>query len=287
MLENDILQVKIRSKGAELFSIRNKETGLEYLWSGDPAFWAKTSPILFPIVGTLNDDAFLYRNKRYTLSRHGFARDMEFEISESTPDRAMFTLSSSQETMAKYPFAFRLRVKYEIEDDTLSVNYLVENEGNEDMYFSVGGHPAFRVPLIEGTNYEDYRLVFSQVENVQRWPISDRGLIEVYPGRFLDNSDTIQLTRTLFEKDAIVLKQLRSNRVSIQSHLHHHGLDFYFDGFPFLGIWAAPNADFVCLEPWCGIADSVDHNQEFTTKEGIEKMGPGQLWSRVWKVKFY
>lgn len=286
-VENDILLVKIKSKGAELVSIRSKETALEYMWSGDPAFWAKTSPILFPIVGTLKEDTFLYKNKAYNLPRHGFARDMEFEVTESAKDFAVFTLTSSPASIGKYPFEFRLQVRYKLKGNSLHVNYAVGNEGTGEMYFSIGGHPAFKVPLIDGTRYEDYYLMFNKVEEAPRWPISDKGLIETNPAVFINNTNKIQLTRKLFEQDAIVLKHLHSDCVSIRSLEHDHGLDFYFERFPFFGIWAAKDADFVCLEPWCGIADSVNHNQELIRKEGIEKIGAGESWSREWKVDLY
>lgn len=287
LVENDNLLVGIKSKGAELFSIRSKKTGLEYMWNGDPAFWAKSSPILFPIVGTLKEDTYVYKNKSYNLSRHGFARDMEFEVTESANDFAEFTLKSSPATIGRYPFEFRLKVRYSLKGGTLHVNNTVGNAGAEEMYFSIGGHPAFKVPLTDGTRYEDYYLLFNKVEEAPRWPISDKGLIETNPVAFIQNTNRIQLTRNLFEQDAIVLKHLHSDCVSIRSAKHDHGLDFYFEGFPFFGIWAARNADFVCLEPWCGIADAVHHNQELTSKEGIEKISAGESWSREWKVTLY
>lgn len=286
-VENDNLLVKIKSKGAELVSIRSKETGVEYMWSGDPTFWAKTSPILFPIVGTLKEDTYLYKSKAYNLPRHGFARDMEFQVTESANDYAVFALTSSPTSMGKYPFEFRLKIRYSLKGNSLHVNYAVGNEGTGEMYFSIGGHPAFKVPLIDGTRYEDYYLMFNKVEEAPRWPISDKGLIETNPAVFINNTNKIQLNRKIFEQDAIVLKHLHSDCVSIRSFKHDHGLDFYFEGFPFFGIWAAKNADFVCLEPWCGIADAVNHNQELTRKEGIEKIGAGESWSREWKVVLY
>jgi len=286
-LENDILIVKVNAKGAELFSIVNKQTGLEYMWNADPAFWAKTSPILFPIVGTLWDDTFLYKNREYKLSRHGFARDAEFEVTESSNANVVFSIAATEESLKKYPFDFQLKVKYELEGNSLSVMYIVHNRGLEKMYFSIGGHPAFKVPLMDGTNYEDYYLLFNKVEDTPRWPISSNGLIESTPVSFMKNVDNIQLTKGLFYNDAIVLKHLRSDCISVRSDAHVHGLDFHFEGFPFFGIWAAKNADFVCLEPWCGIADSVNHDKELTTKEGIENLSAHEIWSRVWKVTLY
>jgi galactose mutarotase-like enzyme len=286
-IENEYLVVKVHSKGAELFSVFNRETGLEYMWSGDPAFWGKTSPVLFPIVGTLKGDKFIFGGNSYTLSRHGFARDVLFEVTRLADDKARFTLKSDEGSLKKYPFSFSLAIVYSLKDNFLHVEYSVENTGLGDMFFSLGAHPAFKVPLTEGTDYEDYYLQFSKKETVPRWPISAKGLIEEKPIPFIDHSERIALNKKLFFEDAIVLKHLSSNCISLKSDAQSHGLDFYFDGFPYIGLWAARNADFVCIEPWCGIADSVNHDQNFTTKEGIEKMGPTSSWSRMWKIRFF
>lgn len=286
-LENDLIKIVVKEKGAELNSLVSKVTGLQYMWSGDPVYWGKTSPILFPIVGTLKDNTYLYEEKKYSLTRHGFARDLVFQIAEQKNDHITFSLSSTQTTRTNYPFDFELRVKYQLLNDFLKVSYEVLNKKNKPMFFSIGAHPAFKVPLVEGSMYEDYFLQFNERENVPRWPISAEGLIKETSISFLKNSDIINLTRNLFDEDALVFKNLRSNMVSLKSTKHAHGLDFYFEGFSYLGIWAAKNADFVCIEPWCGIADSVAHDQNFASKEGIEKIGREESWTRTWRVKLY
>jgi galactose mutarotase-like enzyme len=287
-LENDSLLVQIRKKGAELFSVVNKANNLEYIWSGNPAFWGKTSPILFPIVGALKEDTYHYHQKAYKLTRHGFARDSDFDI-ESTEgtQKVSFLLKSSPETLLKYPFHFELRVTYEVIGFKLQISFAVKNIGNELMHFSIGAHPAFKVPLTSHTNYTDYFLEFNQVESENRWPIDSHGLIESQSVPFLTNARIINLTKELFYQDAIVLKNLKSNIISLKSHRHDHGIDFHFDHFKFLGLWAAKDADFICIEPWCGIADGVMHNQQFTQKEGIEKISPDESWSRTWHVTFF
>jgi galactose mutarotase-like enzyme len=286
-IENDFLVVKIKTKGAELNSAFNKKTKLEYMWSGDPAVWGKTSPILFPIVGTLKDDSYTYENKSYTLSRHGFARDLEFEIEQQEKGKVTFLLKSSESTLTKFPFPFVLRVAYALNANTLQVNYEVENTGEEKMYFSLGAHPAFKVPLADGFVYNDYYLMFNQTECLDRWPISKDGLIGMKPVVLALNTSKLNLTKGLFKQDALVFKNLSSNIISIKSDKNDHGLDFIFKDFPFMGIWAAPNADFVCIEPWCGIADSVNHNQQLENKEGIQSLDKNVSWTRTWQVKFY
>lgn len=286
-LENNFLQVTVDDKGAELKSLVSKSTGIDYMWSGDPAYWGKTSPILFPIVGALKDNTYIYKGKSYSLLRHGFARDMYFEVKQEEPETAVFCLESSDASREHFPFDFELEVKYKLAEDQLTVTYQVVNKDKKDMLFSLGAHPAFRVPMVENTSYEDHYLKFNQPENALRWPIVERGLISGTAVKFFEEDTRLNLTRELFYEDALVFKNLRSNTISIQSDRHAHGLDFQFEGFPFFGIWAAPNADFVCLEPWCGIADSVSHNQKLEKKEGIEKLPAQKTWSRSWRVHIY
>ena len=201
--------------------------------------------------------------------------------------RAQFKLKSDETTIKKYPFDFSLTITYSLQADSLHVEYTVENNSKEDMLFSLGAHPAFKAPLIDGTAYEDCYLEFNKSEMAPRWPISAKGLIEEKPVNFLDGSGRIDLRKELFYEDAIVLKHLKSDCISLRSTPHSHGLDFYFDGFPYIGLWAAGDADFVCIEPWCGIADSVSHDQQFEKKEGIEKVSPQSSWSRTWKARFF
>lgn len=286
-IENEFLKVIINAKGAELQSIFHKTHLLEYMWSGDSSFWAKKSPVLFPIVGTLKNDTYFYNNKPYKLGRHGFARDMEFETENQIAGSITFVLKSNETTLQHFPFLFEFYIKYSIEKNDLTVTYTVKNISGNEMYFSVGAHPAFKVPIVEGTIYSDYYLEFNEDETLARWPISPEGLIEKKPEPFLIAKNILPLSKELFYKDALVFKFPTSSMVSLRSDKTNHGLDFNFSEFPFLGIWAAKNADFVCIEPWCGIADSVDTNQQIKDKEGINKLNAGETFERSWKVSFY
>ncbi len=167
------------------------------------------------------------------------------------------------------------------------MTYEVLNLSEGEMYFSVGGHPAFRLPLAEGTVYDDYFLRFEQVENKGRWPISPDGLIEKEDLPLLQNTDMLRLSKDLFRQDALVFKSLSSSSLLLASEKTKHGLQFDFTGFPFLGIWAAKGADFICIEPWCGIADSVDTSQELTQKEGINRLAHKDRFNRTWSVRFF
>lgn len=284
-IENETLKVEINPKGAELTSLYHKMHQQEYMWSGDPAFWGKHSPVLFPVVGTLKNNTYVYKGHTYQLGRHGFARDKQFVVDKQLPDTVSFLLKHTEETLQVFPFAFDLYIRYTLAGNALAVSYDVINTGKEDMYFSVGGHPAFKVPLTTDTTYEDYILEFNQSETAPRWPISPDGLIEITSLPLLKQSDRLPLAKALFQQDAIVLKELHSTKVTLRSDKTARGLQFDFPGFPFLGIWAAKNADFVCIEPWCGIADSVDTDQQLENKEGINKLMAGERFTRTWTVE--
>ena len=286
-IENNSLQVTINPKGAELQSIVHKGNSLEYLWSGDPAFWGKKSPVLFPIVGGLKNNQYTYGIQSYPLSRHGFARDMVFEVKSQEPTSATFAITSNETTLAVYPFHFTFSITYRLEGENLHVTYDVTNDGHENMLFSVGAHPAFKVPLANNTSFEDYYLEFSSVENTGTWPLSAEGLIEEEAIPLLNNTNTLPLKKSLFYKDALVLKQLQSTAISLKSHQTPHGLTMQFEGFPFMGIWSAKDADFVCLEPWCGIADSVFSTGNLHEKEGINSLNPGTNFERTWSISLF
>lgn len=286
-IENSQLKISIESKGAELKSVFHKVHLLEYMWDSNPDVWAKSSPVLFPIVGELKDKTYRYKGGLYHLPRHGFAREKEFKVKNQQADAISFVLESSEETMAVYPFPFSFSITYSLQEDELSVTYLVENTGEEDMLFSVGGHPAFKVPLVNGTTYNDYKLVFEKRETAGRWPISKEGLIETTPQALLQDTNELPLTKDLFAKDAVVFKHLQSDSVQLQSDKTPHGAAFSFAGFPYLGLWATPGADFVCIEPWCGIADSVNADGLLQNKEGINRLLPDDSFSVAWKVRFY
>lgn len=286
-IENNHLKVSIKTKGAELDALINKATGTDYLWSADPKFWPKKSPILFPIVGTLKNNTYYYKNKPYHLSRHGFARDHNFDLTSQTSDSLTMSLTSNEATLALYPFPFKLAITYTINSNKLEVKYLVHNEGTENMFFSIGGHPAFKLPLEKHLSYNDYFIEFSQIEDAKRWVISRDGLIEPTAYPFITNSNELHLSKELFSNDAVVFKYLNSESVTLKAKHGKHGLSLHFPRFPFLAFWAAPNADFVCIEPWCGIADATTTDQQLVNKEGINLLTPGETFERAWAVEVY
>lgn len=286
-IANKQIRVSIATKGAELQSIFHLEHQIEYLWNANPIFWSKTSPVLFPIVGGLKNNTYQFMGRDYTLPRHGFARDREFVVTEQSPDKIIFTLESDAATLEVYPFLFRFSILYQVIENHVAVTYHVENMGTGSLYFSVGAHPAFALPLTNVTEFADYYLLFNEKETAGRWPLTQEGLIKKEPIPFLENTDKLPLTKELFYADALVFKQLKSNSLSIVSDKTPHGIQLSYLDFPYMGIWSYKDASFVCIEPWCGIADSEDAGGDITKKEGIQVLEARENFTRSWAVKVF
>ncbi len=285
-LANESIEAVIDPMGAELQSLRNLSSGLEYMWSGNPAFWGKHSPVLFPIVGTLNGNSYRYRGTSYRLPRHGFAREKRFTVDRADDTEAVLTLEDDEATRVAFPFRFLLQMHYRLKGSSLRVSYLVLNTGDDELCFSLGAHPAFAVPLDPQLRYEDYLLRLSEPETLGR-RVLQGGLLTDAEEPFLRESDSIPLSRELFARDAVVLKGMRSSHIALVSPKSPHGLRFCIEGWPDLGIWAAPGADFVCIEPWQGHADPVGFEGDLCTKPGIVRIGPGGDWERSWQVELF
>src|SRR6185437_10757997 len=189
-------------------------------------------------------------------------------------------------TLAVYPFQFIFQVQYEIEEHTLYCSYIVKNINEGEMHFSVGGHPAFRVPLNGDLRYEDYILEFNKDTSLKRF-LLDNGLINNKTEIVTLDDKKLYLESALFYDDAIVLKHINSDQIKLYSNKGPNGLVFRFEGFPYFGIWAAKDAPFVCLEPWCGIADNIHHDYQLTNKEGINQLAGGGIFKRTWSVELY
>lgn len=272
-IENEFLKVEIHPSGAELQKIFNKVNKKEILWQGDPSFWSRRAPILFPIVGRLADERMYYHGKKYTMSQHGFARDMEFFLESATESSISLVCFSNEQTLKSYPFEWKLNCKYLLDQHQLKVSAIVTNTSTKDlMYFSIGFHPAFTVPIEDYLSFDDYYLAFNSDEQANKWKLAN-GLIDIPDGLGIDKS-MIRFTKDTFLRDALVFKGLNSNKVTLQSDKGPSKLIFTFDNYPYLGIWSKPGAPFVCIEPWHGIADSTTHEGEFTKKEGIKKLNP-------------
>lgn len=283
VLENQFVEAKFLAMGAELKSFIHKKTGRELMWDANPEYWAKTSPILFPIIGRLKDDAYIYNGKSYSLEKHGFARNKEFELVKSTSEELQFRLKADALTLKQYPFDFELIVLYKLKGEKLICIYEVINNGPQIMYFSLGGHPAFAIGS-ESIPYSEYKLSFNEDEALNRLGVTEDGYIEMKSTIFPLSNSAVNLSYSLFYNDALVFEDFKSNQLKIQSDKAIEGLTFEFSNFPYLGIWAAKNANFVCIEPWCGLADGVEHDQVLENKKGIVSLNPRNKFSASWSV---
>jgi len=284
-IENDFLRVEFSLKGAELKSIFNKKNKKEILWQADPKFWAKSSPILFPIVGALKNDKYTYLDKQYSLSRHGFARDMVFDKIEDNESKIIFSLKSNKDTIKIYPFQFDLQIIYSLESNRLNVDYIVKNLDKEnDLLFSLGAHPAFNIEVNENKNYSDYEIYFPSDEFLEINQLTNNLIAENKKIINLNNKK-LDLSYQLFESDALVMTNLKSESLILRNKIDNDSLIFSFNNFPFFGIWAAKNANFVCLEPWSGIADFENHNQHLEQKVGILKLSSTENWKANWSIE--
>lgn len=264
-LSNNKISASINTIGAEL--IRLEKDNQNYIWTVNETYWNKTSPILFPIVGRLKNDAYTIADKKYELPRHGFARNFEFQILNQTENSVVFVLESNSETLKNYPFEFKLQLEYELDGNELKMNYSVENRSEVTMPFSIGAHPAFAIE----DSFSDYSLQFNEAEEFVSYELENEQFNNSFRKINSENGQ-INLNYSLFEKDALVFKHLKSNEL-ILLNKNKPVLSVQFEGFPYLGIWTKPNAPFLCIEPWCGLADNVNHNGNIFEKEGIQLLG--------------
>ena len=261
-LSNDVISAQINTLGAELCSLKNTENK-DFIWEGDPAYWGKHSPVLFPIVGTLKNNTYTHNNKEYILTRHGFARDMEFELVDQTANTSTFSIQSNSTTLASYPFQFELQIQYTLFHSTLEIAYKVINKDNSAIPFSIGAHPAFALP----GNFENYSLEFEKVEPLE-YTLLENDLVSTQTETIATNSNFVPLTHKLFERDALIFKKLQSKSLTIiEKEIPR--LKVHFEDFPNLGIWTKVGAPFLCIEPWFGYSDTIESNGNLFEKEGI------------------
>jgi len=284
ILENDFLRVEINAKGAQLSSVFNKETQTEHMWQADASIWPWHAPNLFPVVGGLINDELLVDGQTYHMSRHGFARQSEFVLLESDDVHAVYSLPNSETTLKVYPYKFDFQILYNLIDNSVRLTYKLISHDKKTIYFSVGGHPAFSVPFNAGEKYEDYYLEFETGETLETHSLSAEGFFTGETHPVLTPNNRLYLTRDLFKADALVFKNLKSREVCIKSDNHDKSISVEFPHFNYLGIWAKPGADFVCIEPWLGCADSVGKRVDISQKEDIQHLKPGHVFEAAFFI---
>ena len=278
-IKNEYIKAKIKSFGAELNSLQKCAEELEYIWQGHKEFWNRHSPILFPIVGRLKEYSYFYKNQKYNMTQHGFARDKEFEVVKNEADFIEFKLKSDEKTLEIYPFSFELYLSYKLEKNSLIVSYKVVNKSDDKMLFSIGAHPAFNWSLKENEKKEDYFLEFENIKQTKRYFLNDLGL--VYKNEDLKISDNkIPLNEEVFKNDALVFNDLNIKTLTLKNTNNENYIKVDFESFPYLGIWSKPSAaPFICIEPWFGVADDENSNQDFEDKKGIITLEKDEIFS--------
>jgi len=263
-ISNSILSAQIKLKGAELISLKSMQSNEEFIWEGNPSFWGKHSPVLFPIVGTLKNNSYSYNDKIYKLLRHGFARDVNFQLINSNASSATFSLQSSEESKKVYPFEFELQIKYTLLNNTLSIGYKVINLDEKDIPFSIGAHPAFALPA----EFENYSLEFNKQETLKCFTL-ENDLVSDTTFEIELIHKKLPLTYSTFANDALIFKTLQSKEITLLEK-NKPRLKVVFDRFENLGIWTKVGAPFICIEPWLGYSDTIHSSGKIMEKEGIQ-----------------
>ena len=273
-IQNTWLTAKFSKLGAELISLKD-QAGLEYIWQADIAFWSQHAPILFPIVGNLKDGYYYYKDEKFRLPQHGFARNMQFSVIELKPDCITLQLQSDDSSRQCYPFDFTLTVRYNLEGKRLKSEISVVNVGMNDMYFSLGLHPGFNCPLFPGEKKSDYTLVFNKREKA-KIHLRKGGFRTGKTEDFAISDKAIPIRDELFDNGALILSGLRSNTITLRN-THKAIMQLSYKGFDYLGLWSrSAVAPFICIEPWSGVTDVEWSTHFLEDTDGINLLGKGE-----------
>ena len=285
-LKNDVLSIQIDSHGAELKSLKKLSTGAEYMWCGDAKYWGRTSPVLFPFVGGLKNKEYRTKGNTYPMGQHGFARDMEFEFLSGSEDEIWFVLKSNDETLAKYPYEFILKLGYKISGNQVEVLWQVENPGSETLPFSIGGHPAFNCPIDENTRQSDYFVSFHDTDEVISSRIGEQGLVTECMDVYGLTDGKLALTDNLFDHDALVIEENQTDEVSLCRKDGTPYLTVKMEA-PLFGVWSPPGkqAPFVCIEPWYGRCDNEYFDGTLEEREWGNTIQPGEIWNASYVIE--
>ena len=277
-IQSDVLTVDIDSLGAQLSSIRTQD-GTEYLWQGNPDIWARRAPILFPFIGRLKDGTYLLGGKPYTISTHGFARDMEFEVVQKEPDRVSFQLSHTPQTLAVYPFAFALTVTYSLQGSRLTKTHEVYNRSQEDMLYELGAHDGFQVPVGEGLTMADYSIRLPGLDSVRFYGMNEALMLTPKGEEISLAASALPLTPATFGLDTMILDAPPQGKAVLCRRDGTPRVTLEFPGFPYLGLWTQDkpfDTGYVCIEPWSTLPDGTFMGRELADKPGIRRLAPGQ-----------
>jgi galactose mutarotase-like enzyme len=294
-IENDVLVVSIKKRGAELHSLKSKKTGIDYIYHTFPPMFCGSAPILFPIVGRVKNNKYIYDGHEYDMHIHGFVCFQKFEVYEKYDDKVTFLLSSQGRFVEIYPFEFELYVTYELVNNSLMVSYKVKNMSDKDMYFSIGSHPAFTCP-IDGDKRNRYYLYFDGIDKLDRSKI-DMSCGLLYDDKYIMELESIEnsekglsggvlpIADDLFAEDALVIENHQTHLVSLLMPDKTPYLSVKFEA-PLFGIWSLGDrvAPFVCIEPWYGRCDKKDYEGELKDREWINILTSGNEFNSNYTI---
>jgi galactose mutarotase-like enzyme len=284
-LETSALKVKINFLGAEVVSVKNTK-GTEYLWQAEKEIWPRHAPVLFPFVGKLKENFFIYEGKKHEMAQHGFARDFVFELVSQTKTSAQFELKSCSNTNQKFPFDFIFQINYQLNQNELVTSYKIINPSNKNSFFSVGAHPGFNCPHVSGEKLQDYYLEFE--DNNYCLSKLSNGLISDKKTNLFLNNNKLFLSKDLFNNDALVFENNQINKISLCSIKFGKLITLNCLKWPYFGIWSKPTfPGFICLEPWYGIADGVNFDNQLKKKQGIIELGPSSQFNCSFSLIFH
>lgn len=287
IIENEYLSVAVSSLGAELMSIKSKQSGIEYLWQGDKKYWGGRAPNMFPICGRLWEGKYTYYGKEYSMPNHGIARASEFTLKCAEKSKITLALISNDKTKEMYPFDFEYNVTLSLSESTLSVTYTVINTDSRELIFALGGHPAFNVPITNDTSFEDYFVEFDKECNAIRVDFSPACFCTGNDKPYIESgTKRIDLKHSLFDDDAIFLYNT-SKKITLASKKSEHSVTLCFDKMKYVGLWHAPKTDapYICIEPWSSIPAADGVVDELLTKAQMNHLPSGYTYKNTYTIE--
>ncbi len=276
-LHNEQLSVVIDHNGAELIHLINNTDNHEYMWSGDGTYWTGRSPVLFPIVGALVDETTRIDGKTYAMKNHGFARKSEFTCLKELEDEAVFELTESKHTYEQYPYRFALRLTYRLDGRTLAIDYEVENQDDIPIFYQIGTHPAFKCPIEEDESFSDMEIHFSHDDVLKRYFSNEKGqILSNHHEEINLVNRALPLRHEDYYEGALIFREVLSDTFTLASKKSKRQVEVKAINFPYLGIWQPKDAPFICIEPWHGLGDEEGFHGDFTEKELIVTLQPGE-----------
>ena len=283
-ISNGYITVSATRRGAEVVSI--EQDGREYLWQKTAPQWQEQAPVLFPIVGGLEDGFYEYGGKRYDMDTHGFARNMEFEVAEKTYTRLSYVLRSNEETLKVYPFPFEFYVNYELVGHKLIVGFVTKNVGDHILAAAMGHHPGYRCPFLDGEKMEDYYLEFECSETISR-VLRKNGFGIRKLQDYVTGTNILPLSHAMFQEAVILKANCRSNWVKLKSDHHNYEIKVDFTEYPYLCLWSSADpASFICIEPWNGLPSNINEEKDIMKKEHMIHVEPGERYTISYSVDF-